>query len=217
MTGSHTPQDQSPGRETEAGPPPLEWQPEGPGTERPAAQWTQSQPGAAGRRAVTKRKGPERPPLDVEGGQWRVFHLRASILPARPLLPCLVSQLQAFRLECVFQKVARAVSVNHISEHFLLSPSNPACGSVPSGIKFRLHHVLHKTSCIILSSFSLAPPPWGLRGRAGDSLIGPLTHRLSVSPSPALFPPSVPRAPVPGMDSPASQLSLDLNNLAISA
>ena len=50
-----------------------------------------------------------------------------------------------------------------------------------AGIKFRLHHVLHKTSCIILSSFFLAPSPWGLMGRAGDSLIGPLTHCLSVS------------------------------------
>lgn len=73
VTGSHTPQDQSPGRETEAGPPPLEWQPEGPGTERPTAQWTQGQPRAAGRGAMTKRKGPERPPSGVEGGHWGCF------------------------------------------------------------------------------------------------------------------------------------------------
>ena len=65
---------------------------------------------------------------------WRVgsgglFHLLASILPARPLLLCLVPRLQAFGLECVFQKVAREVSVNHVSEYFLLSSLNPACGS----------------------------------------------------------------------------------------
>lgn len=62
-------------------------------------------------------------------GSGGLFHL-ASILPARPFLLCLVPWLQAFRLECVFQKVAREVYVNHVSEHLLLSPSNPACGSL---------------------------------------------------------------------------------------